>query len=90
MQTIVMEFDNEQQMREAQSRLWDKEKVTGEMGAKPLAGGRWRLELITEKPIKESLLEKLPGKVVQPGRGGEAGPAAAPDDGVPGDVEGKG
>jgi hypothetical protein len=59
LQSFVLEFDNEKDLREASKKLWDGLKVTGEMGVKPLGNGRWRLEVNSEKEIRESSLEKF-------------------------------
>lgn len=66
-----MEFDSEQEMREAMRRLWDGRTVTGELSTKPIGSGRWRMELIPEEPVREGLLAKLPGRLVA-GRADEA------------------
>lgn len=59
MQSFVLEFDNEKDLREATKKLWEGLKVTGEMGVKPLGNGRWRLEVNSEKEIREASLEKF-------------------------------
>lgn len=59
MQSFVLEFDSENDLREAAKKLWEGLKVTGEMGVKPLGNGRWRLEVNSEKEIRESSLEKF-------------------------------
>ena len=64
MQQVILDFDTEQDLREAAKKLWDGYKVTGEMAIRPLGNGRWRLELSSEKELRESTLEKLNGKRV--------------------------
>lgn len=62
MQIISLEFDNEKDLREATHRLWDDLKTSGEMQIKPIGSGRWRVDLHSEKDLRESTIEKLPGK----------------------------
>lgn len=59
MQTLVLEFENEKDLRDTAKKLWEGLKVTGEMGVKPLANGRWRLEVNSEKELREATLEKF-------------------------------
>lgn len=59
MQYLTFEFDNEQDLEQVIRRLWDQMGVTGELASRPLAGGRWRLEVQSEKDLRESTLEKL-------------------------------
>ena len=61
MHSFILEFENEKDLREVARKLWDGLGVTGEMGIKPVGGGRWRLEVISEKEVRDSTLEKLKG-----------------------------
>ena len=67
MQQVILDFDTEQDLREAAKKLWDGYKVTGEMAIRPLGNGRWRLELSSEKELRDSTLEKLNGKRLDAG-----------------------
>lgn len=59
MRYLVFEFDSETEMREVARKLWDHYGVTGEMGMRPLPGGKWRLSVNSEKDLRESTLEKF-------------------------------
>lgn len=77
MQSIAMEFDSREHLNEAVEKLWGTGKASGELAVRPLSGGRWRLDLTSETPIKEKLLEKLPGKVLTGAAGAAAGAGEA-------------
>lgn len=59
MQSLAFEFDSEKDMREIVKKLWDHHNVSGEMAIRPLANGRWRLDITAEKEVRDSTLEKL-------------------------------
>lgn len=59
MQYLVFEFPSEKEMRDTVKKLWDGYNVSGEMSIKPLGGGKWRVEMYTEKELRESTLEKF-------------------------------
>lgn len=59
MQYLTFEFDNEKEMRDLIKKLWDHYGVTGEVHVRPLSDGRWRLQVHSEKELRESSLEKL-------------------------------
>ncbi|HPT83705.1 MAG TPA: hypothetical protein PLM25_07435 [Limnochordia bacterium] len=65
MHSIALEFTSEEEMRAVADRLWNKHGVTGELEMFQTPSGTFRLHIYAEKPIKESILEKLPGKRVQ-------------------------
>ena len=65
MQTITLEFENENDVREEAERLWKKIRITGEMGIRPIGNGLWRLQLNSERELKQSVVEKLRGKLVE-------------------------
>lgn len=85
MQSIAMEFESRDHLNEAVEKLWVAGKVTGELNVKPLSGGRWRLDLMSEEPIKDKMLEKLPGKLLVAGAGakGSDGEEAGDSDAAP-------
>lgn len=59
MQHLVFECDNEEALKEVAEKLWHGLGVTGEMSGRPLPGGRWRLEVHSEKELREASLEKV-------------------------------
>jgi hypothetical protein len=59
MQYLAFEFDTEKEMQEVVKKLWDQLGVTGELAVRPLANGRWRVDLAAEKELRDSTLEKL-------------------------------
>jgi hypothetical protein len=56
-----MVFDTEEALRQGARRLVSKFGVTGEIEMKPLAGGKWLLEVSSEKDLRDTTLEKLEG-----------------------------
>lgn len=64
MYSFAFEFETEQEMQQAAEQLWEKQGVTGEFEMYPTSGGRFRLHIISEQQIPDSLLEKLPGKKI--------------------------
>ncbi len=65
MYAIAYEFETEEQMRLVADQLWNKHGITGEFEMHQTGSGRFRLHIYSEKQIKDSVLEKLPGKNVQ-------------------------
>lgn len=63
--SLALEFETEEQMQETADRLWNKHGITGEFEMYQTSSGRYRLHIYSEKQIRDSLLEKLPGKHVQ-------------------------
>jgi len=63
--SIAYEFETEEQMQAVADQLWNKHGITGEFEMYQAANGRFRLHIYSEKQIKDSVLEKLPGKHVQ-------------------------
>lgn len=64
-QSFALEFDNEQEMLKIADKLWNHHNVTGEIEMLPLSDGRWRINVHSEKQLRDSTLEKLEGKRVQ-------------------------
>jgi len=58
-QYLVFEFPSEKEMRDTVKKLWDGYNVSGEMAIRPLSGGKWRVEVYTEKELRESTLDKF-------------------------------
>ncbi|MDF2631045.1 MAG: hypothetical protein K0R39_4876 [Symbiobacteriaceae bacterium] len=59
MQYLSFEFENEKEMRETVKKLWDTHNVSGELSIRPIANGRWRVEVTSEKDLRDSTLEKF-------------------------------
>ncbi len=64
-QSIALEFDSYAEMEKAAALLWNKYDVTGELELMPVSEERFRLTIHSEKQLRDSTLEKLPGKRVQ-------------------------
>ena len=64
MQSVVLEFENRQALEQAVAHLWDALGVTGALSSTPLPEGRFRLEILAEKPLRGSQLEGLGGRRV--------------------------
>lgn len=67
MQYLVFEFENETELRQTVDNLWKKIGVSGEVSIRPLASGRWRLEINAEKELRDSTLEKIAPNRVETG-----------------------
>jgi hypothetical protein len=59
MQVLAFEFDTEKEMRDTVKKLWETHGVSGELSTRPLSNNRWRLEINSEKELRESTLEKF-------------------------------
>lgn len=59
--SFAMVFDTEEAVRQGARRLMTKLGVTGEIQVRPLPDGKWLLEVSSEKVLRDSALEKLPG-----------------------------
>lgn len=59
MQYLAFEFETEQEMKDTVKKLWEVMGVTGELAARPVANNRWRIELSSEKELRDSALEKF-------------------------------
>lgn len=87
MQVISFEFDSERDLQDATKKLWEDLKVTGEMQIKPIGNGRWRIDLNSEKDLRESTLEKFPGKRVNLGKAQASAEGSPPEGGPVADDE---
>lgn len=65
MQSVVLEFETEAAMQDALRHVWDKLAVSGEAIAQQLPEGGFRLEIVSERPLKANTLDKLGGKQVK-------------------------
>lgn len=59
MQHLVFEFTNPKECRDVAKKLMEQYGVTGEIHFQPLPQGRWRLQVHSEKDLRESTLEKF-------------------------------
>ncbi|HWI53425.1 MAG TPA: hypothetical protein VNT01_14885 [Symbiobacteriaceae bacterium] len=59
MQYLAFEFESEKDMRETVKKLWDVHNVSGELSIRPIANSRWRVDVISEKELRETTLEKF-------------------------------
>lgn len=62
--SVTFEFDTQAELVAAIEKLRMKHEVTGEFHVQPVAGRGWRLKLSSEKPLRESILERLSGRRV--------------------------
>lgn len=62
--SFALEFESRAEMEKVVERLQKRHEVSGELEMLPLGEGRWRLTVFSEKPLRESSLESLPGKRV--------------------------
>jgi hypothetical protein len=60
---FTLEFDNESDLQETTRNLLGVHGITGEIGARRLKDGRWRLEVNAERRVTENLLHSLKGRV---------------------------
>ncbi|NLJ80991.1 MAG: hypothetical protein GX335_08205 [Firmicutes bacterium] len=80
MYSIAFEFETEEEMKQVAEELWEKHRITGELEMFPTVQGKFRLHVYSEKTIKDSILEKIPGKRIQAkGTYGSAKPKEALD-----------
>ncbi len=62
MTTLSLKFDSTADLQEAVAHLWDNLAMSGELMAHPLADGCWRLDVVSEKTLRATTLEKLKGR----------------------------
>lgn len=62
--SFALEFETRAEMEKVVRQLQKRHEVSGELEMLPLGDGRWKLTVFSEKPIRESTLESLPGKRV--------------------------
>ncbi|HHU62148.1 MAG: hypothetical protein QM401_09890 [Bacillota bacterium] len=65
MHSIAFEFETEKELQEVADQLWKKHGISGEFEMYPTKDGHFRLHVFAEKPIRESILEKINAKKVQ-------------------------
>lgn len=62
--SFALEFDSRAEAEKVVRLLQKRHEVSGELELLPLGDGRWKLTVFSEKPLRESTLESLPGKRV--------------------------
>ena len=62
--SFALEFETRAEMEKVVRQLRKRHEITGELELLPLGDGRWKLTVFSEKPLRESTLESLPGKRV--------------------------
>lgn len=65
MMYFALDFEKEAEVRAAAEALWKKHRVTGELSVRRLDNGKWRLEVNSEKQLRESTIDKFNGKRVE-------------------------
>ncbi|NLM94074.1 MAG: hypothetical protein GX165_00725 [Firmicutes bacterium] len=60
--SFVLDFNSRDEMEQVANKLWKQHRITGEMEMIPLPGGRWRLSVHSEKQLRQSTIDSLPGK----------------------------
>lgn len=65
LQSFAMVFEKEEELRRSARRLVVNLGVTGEIEIRPLPGGKWLLEVSSEKDLRDTTLEKLRGQRVE-------------------------
>lgn len=63
--SFALEFADEKTLRKAVDKLWDKHEISGELEIQPLDEGKWRLQVHSEKQVRESTIESLGGTRVK-------------------------
>lgn len=61
MQHFGVLVDNESQLNDVLTRLWDKWEVRGEIQVRRL-DGKLKIDVISERDLSPTQLDKLPGK----------------------------
>lgn len=59
MQYLTFECATEAELRDLAKKLWEQHGVTGEMHMRAASGGKWRLEIASEKELRDTTLEKF-------------------------------
>lgn len=62
MVSFTLEFETETDVREATRCLLADHAVTGEIGCRRLQNGRWRLDVASERELKDSVLDAFRGR----------------------------
>lgn len=65
MQSVGFEFETHEEMIKAAQKLWSKHGITGELEMATTASNKYRLNIHSEKTLRDSLLDQIPGKRTQ-------------------------
>lgn len=65
MQSVGFEFETEEEMLKAAKKLWTKHGISGELEMTATSNKKYRLTIYSEKTIRESILNQVPGKRTQ-------------------------
>lgn len=63
--SFALEFDDKEELEKVFKLLWEKKQITGEIEKLPLRDGKWRLNVHSEKSIRQSTIDNLAGKQVK-------------------------
>lgn len=63
--SFALEFPDEPSMRSAVNKLWDKLEITGEIDVSRYEDGRWRVDVHSEKTVRDNTIEALGGTRVK-------------------------
>ncbi|NLV92852.1 MAG: hypothetical protein GX030_10755 [Firmicutes bacterium] len=62
--SFSLEFNNKEELDKVVDKLWFEKQVTGEVEKLPLKDGKWRLNVHSEKALRQSTIDALAGKSV--------------------------
>ena len=65
MHIFAIRFDTRAKLDEAIRDLKERIDLTGELSVRREEDGSWRLMVLSEKRLRESTLERLPGEIVK-------------------------
>jgi len=65
MHHMIFEFPSEKELRDTVHKLWETHGVSGEMQIRPLKDGKWRMEVYSEKELRDSTLEKFAAFMIE-------------------------
>ena len=65
MQSVGFEFETEEHMLKTAAKLWKKHGISGELEMAAAANNKFRLNIHSEKPLRDSMLNQIPGKRTQ-------------------------
>ncbi len=63
--SFSLEFEDREELDKVFNQIWKKKQVTGEIEKLPLKDGKWRLNVHSEKPIRQATIDSLAGTQVK-------------------------
>lgn len=63
--SFALEFESKEDLEKVFKELWIRKELTGEIEKLPLKDGRWRLNVHSEKQVRQSTIDGLLGKQVK-------------------------